>query len=133
LVDEDTRAFNKIMSAFGLPKNTDEEKTQRSAAIQEATKYAVQIPFQVMQTAFEALPLCEAMVKEGNPNSISDGAVGALCLRTAIEGAYLNVRINAKDLKDRVFAEEYLKRSENIFNDTILKTQNISIEANKSL
>lgn len=133
LVDEDTRAFNKIMSAFGLPKSTDEEKTQRSAAIQEATKYAVQIPFQVMQTAFEALPLCEAMVKKGNPNSISDGAVGALCLRTAIEGAYLNVRINAKDLKDRVFAEEYLKRSENIFNDTILKTQNISIEVNKSL
>lgn len=125
LVDEDTRAFNKIMNAFALPKNTDEEKAQRSAAIQEATKYAVQIPFEVMQTAFEALPLCEAMVKEGNPNSISDGAVGALCLRTAIEGAYLNVRINAKDLKDRVFAENYLKKAEQIFNAGINICQKI--------
>jgi glutamate formiminotransferase/formiminotetrahydrofolate cyclodeaminase len=126
LVDEDTRAFNKIMSAFGLPKNTDEEKTQRSAAIQEATKYAVQIPFQVMQTAFEALPLCEAMVKEGNPNSISDGAVGALCLRTAIEGAYLNVRINAKDLKDRVFAEEYLSKANDIYRNSIILAKEIN-------
>lgn len=125
LVDEDTRAFNKIMNAFALPKNTDEEKAQRSAAIQEATKYAVQIPFEVMQTAFEALPLCEAMVKEGNPNSISDGAVGALCLRTAIEGAYLNVRINAKDLKDRNFAENYLKKAEQIFNEGINICQKI--------
>ncbi len=114
LVDEDTRAFNKIMDAFGLPKNNDEEKAARTAAIQEATKYAVQIPFQVMETAFEALPLCEAMVKEGNPNSLSDGAVGALCLRTAIEGAYLNVRINAKDLKDREFAEAYMEKAKKI-------------------
>jgi glutamate formiminotransferase/formiminotetrahydrofolate cyclodeaminase len=115
LVDEDTRAFNRIMTAFGLPKNTEEEKKTRTAAIQEATKYAVEIPFKAMQTAAEALPLCEAMVKEGNPNSISDGAVGALCLRTAIEGAYLNVRINAKDLKDREFAEEYLNQAKTIF------------------
>ncbi|MBX7205788.1 MAG: glutamate formimidoyltransferase [Bacteroidia bacterium] len=115
LVDEDTRAFNKIMLAFALPKTTDEEKKLRTQTIQDATKYAVQIPFQVMQAAAEALPLCEAMVKEGNPNSISDGAVGALCLRTAIEGAYLNVRINAKDLKDRAFADKYLDEAKSIF------------------
>jgi glutamate formiminotransferase/formiminotetrahydrofolate cyclodeaminase len=86
----------------------------------------VQIPFQVMQTAFEALPLCEAMVKEGNPNSISDGAVGALCLRTAIEGAYLNVRINAKDLKDRVFAEEYLSKANDIYRNSIILAKEIN-------
>ena len=118
LVDEDTRAFNKIMLAFALPKTTDEEKKVRTQAIQDATKYAVEIPFKVMQAAAEALPLCEAMVKEGNPNSISDGAVGALCLRTAIEGAYLNVRINAKDLKDRTFAEKFLNEAKTIFENS---------------
>ncbi|MDL2296573.1 glutamate formimidoyltransferase [Bacteroidales bacterium OttesenSCG-928-B11] len=106
LVDEDTNSFNKIMAAFGLPKSTDEEKNARSEAIQEATKYATEIPFKTMQRSFEVFELCEAMIEKGNPNSVSDAGVGALCAKAAVTGAYLNVKINAADLKDRVFAAQ---------------------------
>lgn len=106
LVDEDTNSFNKIMDAFGLPKGTDEEKAARAEAIQEATKYATEVPFKTMQRTFEIFDLCAAMIEIGNPNSVSDAGVGALCAKAAITGAYLNVKINAKDLKDKVFAAQ---------------------------
>jgi glutamate formiminotransferase/formiminotetrahydrofolate cyclodeaminase len=105
LVDEDTIAFSKIMDAFGLPKNTDDEKKARTAAIQSATLYATQIPLLTMKKGFECYPLIRAMVNVGNPNSLSDAAVGALCIRAAIYGAYLNVKINAGGLKDKATAE----------------------------
>jgi len=108
LVDEDTRAFNKIMDGFGMPKESDEEKAARSAAIQAATKYAIEVPFRTMQVAYQAFDLIELMVKGGNPNSVSDAGVGALCLRSAIMGAGLNVQINASDLKDRAFVDKIL-------------------------
>ncbi|MDP4281414.1 MAG: glutamate formimidoyltransferase [Bacteroidota bacterium] len=112
LVDEDTRAFNRIMSAFGLSKATDEDKKKRSAAIQEATKYAIEVPFRTMQKALESMEILEAMVDTGNPNSVSDAGVGALCARSAVMGAYLNVRINASGLTDKAFVEDILKRGE---------------------
>ena len=87
-MDEDTAAFTKIMDAFGLPKATDEEKSTRTEAIQNATKYAVEVPLKVMKLAHESLELIKAMVEKGNPNSITDAGVGALCIRTAVEGAY---------------------------------------------
>lgn len=105
-VDEDTRAFNRIMSAFGLPKATPEEKAARSLAIEEATKYACEVPYSVMQTAAGSLDLLEAMIEKGNPNSITDAAVGVLCVRAAVQGAGLNVMVNAKGLKDEAFAKE---------------------------
>jgi glutamate formiminotransferase / formiminotetrahydrofolate cyclodeaminase len=105
LVDEDTNAFNKVMDAFGLPKTTDEEKAARSAAIQEATRYATEVPFKTMQRSYEAFEIIKAMAEHGNPNSISDAGVGALCARSAVMGAFLNVRINAAGLKDREYAE----------------------------
>ncbi len=108
LVDEDTRAFNRIMDAFKLPKESPEEKTARSAAIQAATRYAIETPFQVMQHSLQALPLLKAMVQDGNPNSVTDAAVGALCARSAVLGAYLNVQINCSGLKDRTFADQVL-------------------------
>lgn len=104
LVDEDTAAFNAVMTAFGLPKGTDAEKAARTAAIQSATRKATEVPFRVMQLSAEALPLALAMAEKGNPNSISDAGVGALCARAAVQGAYLNVRINAKGLTDKTFA-----------------------------
>lgn len=104
LVDEDTVAFNAIMAALGLPKGGDAEKAARSAAIQSATRRATEVPFRVMQLSVEALPLALAMAEKGNPNSISDAGVGALCARAAVQGAYLNVRINAKGLADKAFA-----------------------------
>lgn len=114
LVDEDTRAFNKIMDAFGLPKSTDEEKAARTKAIQDATKYAIEIPFEVMKTAYSAMPLIKEMAVNGNPNSVSDAGVGALCIRTAIFGAYLNVKINAGGLKDKEFVNNIIAQAEEI-------------------
>ena len=114
LVDEDTNAFNKIMNAFGLPKKTDEEKAARSAAIQEATKFATEVPFQTMQKSFEAFQVCRAMVEWGNPASVTDGGVGALAARSAVMGAHLNVKINASSLKDEAFKNDILKRAADI-------------------
>ena len=109
LVDEDTKAFNKIMDAFSLPKATDDEKKSRKKAIQDATKYAIEVPFKVMQLSHDSFEVIKAMAEIGNPNSASDAGVGALCARTAVYGAYLNVRINASGLDDKAFAEEKIK------------------------
>lgn len=114
LVDEDTNAFNRVMDAFGLPKGSEEEKASRSAAIQEATRYATEVPFRTMQRAFDAFEVIKAMAEEGNPNSVSDAGVGALCARSAVIGAYLNVKINVAGLKDRNFADDILARAAEI-------------------
>jgi glutamate formiminotransferase / formiminotetrahydrofolate cyclodeaminase len=110
LVDEDTNAFNKVMDAFGLPKTTEEEKAARTATIQQATKYATEVPLRTMQRSFDAFEIIKAMAEHGNPNSASDAGVGALCARSAVLGAYLNVKINAAGLKDKTFAEDLLAR-----------------------
>ena len=114
LVDEDTRAFNKIMEAFGLPTKTDEDKRLRSEAIQAATLFATQVPLQTMQAAFGAFELCQAMAEFGNPNSVSDAGVGALAARAAVLGAGLNVKINAASLKDREAAEKMIAEAEQL-------------------
>ena len=105
LVDEDTEAFNRIMAAFGLPKGTDEEKAARTAAIQEATLFATEVPLHTMQASIKVFELCRAMAEEGNPNSVSDAGVGVLAARAAVLGAGLNVKINAGGLKDRTVAD----------------------------
>ncbi len=120
LVDEDTRAFNQIMSAFGLPKGNDEEKMNRTLAIQAATKNAIEVPFKVMQLAFSSMEVIKEMAKIGNPNSISDAGVGALCARTAVLGAFMNVRINAKDYKDPEFVKDILSKGQEIESAAIL-------------
>jgi len=112
LVDEDTRAFNKIMDAFGLPKKTDEEKATRQQTIQEASKYAMEIPFKVMDTAYHSIEVMRAMAENGNPNSVSDAGVGALCALTAVEGAFLNVKINAAGINDKAFTNDLINKGE---------------------
>ena len=106
LVDEDTRSFNGIIDAIRMPKDTAEDKAARLEAIEKASQYAAEIPYQVMQKAYEAKDLLQAMLDMGNKPSITDAGVGALCCLTAIEGAYMNVRVNTKDLKDEEFAQE---------------------------
>ena len=125
LVDEDTNAFNKIIDGFRMPKSTDKEKAARSIAIEEATKYATEIPFQVMETAYNSMEVMQAMIKEGLQSSLSDSGVGALCARTAVIGAYFNVRINAKDIKDREFAESILSKAAKVYRSTIETEQEI--------
>ncbi len=107
-VDEDTDAFKLIMAAFGLPNTTPEEKTARKAAIQAATRKAIEVPFKVMQLAFESFPLIKQMVETGNPNSVTDAGVGALCARAAVRGAFMNIQVNTGGLNDKEYAENVL-------------------------
>jgi len=125
LVDEDTNAFNKIIDGFRMPKTNDAEKEARKEAIEEATKYATEIPYQVMETAYNSIEVMQAMIKEGMQSSLSDSAVGVLCARTAVIGAYFNVRINAKDIKDRAFAADILARAKKIYDDTLDAEQEV--------
>ena len=132
-VDEDTAAFNQIMIAFSLPKNSDDEKKIRSAAIQSATKTAMEVPFRVMQLSASAFPLLKAMVESGNPNSISDAGVGALAVRCAVLGSYLNVKINSSGLKDVAFKEDMLKKADAIKADAIKIESEILALVEKSM
>jgi glutamate formiminotransferase/formiminotetrahydrofolate cyclodeaminase len=125
LVDEDTASFNAVMAAFALPKATDEEKSIRKEEIEKANLYATQIPLQVMKTAVEALPMIQVMVKDGNPNSISDAGVGALCILTAIEGACMNVKINAKGLGNKGLAMGMVEEADKIAEDAAIMVKEI--------
>jgi len=120
LVDEDTNSFNKIIDGFRLPKSTSEEITIRKQAIEDATKYATEIPFKVMETAYNSIEVMLEMAKNGIQNSLSDAGVGVLCARTAVFGAFFNVRINAKDIKDKEFATNIIKKATAIYDKTIL-------------
>ncbi len=106
LVDEDTRAFNRVMDAFGLPKGSAEEKAERKRAIQAATRYAAEVPLLVMKSALASMDVIRAMAEIGNPSSVSDAGVGALCARSAVMGAHLNVKINCAGLEDKAFVAE---------------------------
>jgi glutamate formiminotransferase/formiminotetrahydrofolate cyclodeaminase len=114
LVDEDTNAFNRIMDAFGLPKGSEQEKAARTEAIQQATRYAIEIPFRVMKKSFESMEILKAMAETGNPNSVSDAGVGALAARSAVMGAFLNVKINAAGLNDKAYVASVLAEGSDI-------------------
>ncbi|HRG93909.1 MAG TPA: glutamate formimidoyltransferase, partial [Chitinophagaceae bacterium] len=136
LVDEDTRAFNRIMTAMALPKASAEEKAIRAKAVSAATKYAIEVPFKVMQTAYKSMDIIKAMTISGNPNSVSDAGVGALCARTAVMGAYMNVKINAAGFDDQVFTAEMLGKADDIvvkaraLEDEVIALVNNSISGN---
>jgi glutamate formiminotransferase/formiminotetrahydrofolate cyclodeaminase len=125
LVDEDTLAFNKIMMAFGLPKGTDDEKKIRTEAIQEATKYAIITPFNVMELCYKSMELLKEMVENGNPNSVTDAAVGALCARTGVIGAFMNVKINAVGLNDKEFVKKIIVDGQQIQDNAVKLEQEI--------
>ena len=133
LVDADTKAFNKIMEAFALPKSNEMEKALRSQAIQEATRFAIDIPFQVMQASFKSLEVIKAMAETGNPNSVSDAGVGALCARAAVMGAFMNVRINAAGYSDKDFVEEIVGKGKEIEQKTIALEQEILKVVNEKI
>ena len=110
LVDKDAQSFNYIMDAFKLPKSTEEEKLNRLKAIQLATKKAIEIPLEVMETSFKSFEVIRKMAEIGNPNAITDVGVAALCARTAVFGAYLNLKINCKSLDDKSFVKKVVKK-----------------------
>ncbi len=125
LVDEDTRAFNQVMDAFGLPKERPEQKEYRKMASQQATLNAIEVPFRVMKVAVASLELLEKMAEIGNPNSASDVAVGALCALTAVSGAYLNIKINAGEIQDTSLIENLLQQADLLEKETILRCNQI--------
>jgi glutamate formiminotransferase / formiminotetrahydrofolate cyclodeaminase len=119
LVDADTHAFNGIMAAFGMPKSNESEKALRHQAIQQATRTAMEVPFRVMEVSFASLDVIRAMAVGGNPNSVSDAGVGALCARAGVLGAFLNVRINAGGYDDTSFVAEIIAKGKEIEEKTI--------------
>jgi glutamate formiminotransferase / formiminotetrahydrofolate cyclodeaminase len=125
LVDEDTNAFNAIMAAFGLPKSNDEEKTARKAAIEAATILAIKVPFNTMLRSFQTFELVKAMAAIGNPNSVSDAGVGALCARAAVKGCYLNIKINAQDLTAHPEVMPLLQQAEQMNVEADAKEQEV--------
>jgi glutamate formiminotransferase/formiminotetrahydrofolate cyclodeaminase len=118
-VDEDTLAFNRIMNAFALPKSSDDEKAQRTKAIQDATRIAIDVPFNVMKLCLQAMPIIKVMTETGNPNSISDAGTGAVATRSAALGAWLNVKINCAGLKDEAYKSNILMEAERIKKEII--------------
>lgn len=114
LVDEDTHSFNLIMEALGLPKKTDEDKAKRTEAIQAATKYAIEVPYRTLCKSFEVFDVCKAMVETGNPNSVTDAAVGILCARAACIGAFMNMQINCSSLNDKAFVKDIIAKGQAI-------------------
>lgn len=121
LVDEDTNSFNGIMEAFRMPKDSEEEKKARQEAIDKATRYAIEIPFRVMKVAFASMEVMEEMARNGNPNSVTDAAVGALCARAAVMGAWFNVKVNTLDYNDKAFVDKTLSEAE----DLVKKAQDL--------
>jgi len=110
MIDQDTEAFNSVMAAFGMPKNTEEEQLQRTSAIQEATQRATLVPLKVMELCESALILTKVVAEKGNKNSASDAGVAALMLQAACAGAGLNVRINLAALNDEVFVRGTIEK-----------------------
>jgi glutamate formiminotransferase/formiminotetrahydrofolate cyclodeaminase len=131
LVDEDTNAFNRIMAAFGMPKASEGDKLARKEAIQNATRGAIEVPFTVMQKSLEAMQLAKTMAEKGNPNSVSDAGVGALCARSAVMGAHLNVKINAGGVEDKAWIEKLLAEADNIEKDALKLEKEILAQVEK--
>ncbi len=116
-VDEDTEAFNAIMTAFGLPNGTPEEKAARKAAVQTATRGAIEVPYKVLELSLKSFGVIGQMVKAGNPNSVTDAGTGALCARAAAHGAFLNVKVNATGLDDKEYAMKVVADGERMIQE----------------
>lgn len=128
LVDEDTEAYNGILKAFEMPKKSEEEKVARAAAVEAATLHASLVPLTVMKEAFKVFELLQEMTEKGNPNSVTDGAVGVLAVRACIRGAFLNVKINVKGLKDRAKAEELIATAQ-VIDDAAARMEEVIISS----
>lgn len=134
MVDEDTRAFEGVMKAMGMPRTSDAEKAERNKVMQDAIQYATEVPLKVMRRTLESFELIRAMAETGNPNSVSDAGVGALCARSAVLGALLNVKINAKGLNDKIYVADVMAEANEIeanakkFEEEILAVVNGKID-----
>ena len=133
LVDKDTNAFNQIMNAYALPKDNKNQIALRNKEIQNSTKNAINVPFEIMKTSFESIEVIMMMAEEGNPNSISDAGVAMYCARAAIMGAFLNVKINCKDLDDKKYVKKILSSCKKLIDQTDVLEKNVIDIVNKKL
>lgn len=132
-IDRDSDAYDRVFSAFKLPKETDEEKTVRSAAIQKETKYAAQVPMEVARATHAVLPLIDVVARHGNQNAVTDACVAMMCARTAILGALFNVRINLGSIKDEAFVQAMNEEANKIEKETIQEEQKLLTYAKNEL
>ena len=116
-IDDDTDAYNKVGAAFKLPKNTDEEKAARSCAIQDATVLVTRVPLRTMEISLDALKVAESLIGKSNPNCSSDIGVGALNLKSALMGAWLNVKINLPGIKDEALRNELFEKGQSMLEE----------------
>jgi glutamate formiminotransferase/formiminotetrahydrofolate cyclodeaminase len=128
-VDEDTAAFNAVMDAMRLPKKTEDETAARTAAVQAATRRATEVPFSVLERSREVLDLAETVVRSGNPSSVSDAGVAAICVRACAEGAFLNVGINLAGISDRSWVDQTAARSRELLDQVRRRAETVIKEA----
>ncbi len=133
LVDEDTKSFNAIIAAFQLPKGSAEEEAMRTQAITDATTYAIEVPLKVMKTCYASMEVSKAMVEIGNPNSITDAGVGALCARAAVIGAFMNVRVNCADHPDKDYVQSVIDQGRTIQDAAMLLEEEIRSKVDKQI
>ncbi|MDH3255315.1 MAG: glutamate formimidoyltransferase [Acidobacteriota bacterium] len=124
-IDEDTRAFNAVLAAYRLPQRTDDERTARADSVETAIKGAIDVPYRIMELALESMTVIQAMAEIGSPSSVSDAGVGALCARTAVLAAFLNVRTNAGECRDRPWTAERLQKGEAMQREAIRRETDI--------
>lgn len=124
-IERDSYAYNKVMEAYKMPKEDDEQKILRNKAIEESAKIAAEVPLDVAQTSFKILPLAEAVVARGNSNAVTDGLVAAMLARTAALSALLNVRINLETISDKDFVFEYKNRADVLQEETLFYEKKI--------
>lgn len=132
-IDRDSEAYNKVFDCFKLPKNTDEEKKIRSAAIQEATKFAALVPMQVARNAYELMGIIADVAKMGNRNAVTDACVAMMSARSAVLGALMNVRINLGSLKDRTFVEQLQSEADELERKACTKEKELLDAINQDL
>ena len=133
LVDEDTRSFNAIIDAIRMPKDSEQERSVRKLAIEKASQYAAEIPFEVMQTANQSFDLLDQMIENGNKASITDTGVGVLCTETAIRGAFMNVLVNTKDLEDRSFAQDLESKARKLMDGAQKRASELRLKVESQL
>ena len=133
LIDKDTEAFNDVIAAFKLPKDTDEQKSKRSDAIQKGYKTASKIPLETAKTCMQTLDVAKIVAEKGNKNSITDAGVSALMAQSGVESAILNVKINLGSIKDKSFVNKTIKEIDNLRNQTAEKVEYIMRLVSKNM
>lgn len=132
-VDRDSEAYKKVFACFKMPKSTDEEKKARSAAIQEATRFAALVPMQVARNAYELMDVIADVAKSGNRNAVTDACVAMMSARSAVLGALMNVRINLGSLKDKAFVEQLHSEADELERNACMKEKELMDVINQEL